>query len=97
LGKYLKSSFQDQDSRARAILERVHTDVCGPFSTSSTAKPRYNAIFIDVSSHRCWIYFMQKKDHTFLQFYEFKALAKKESGKKIRALCSDNGGEYVSQ
>ena len=40
---------------------------------------------------------MQKKDETFLRFCEFKALAGKESGKKIKALCSDNGGEYVSQ
>ena len=40
---------------------------------------------------------MQKKDQTFLRFCEFKALAEKESGKKIKALRSDNGGEYVSQ
>eukprot|EP00253_Pinus_taeda_P027998 PITA_27998 len=45
----------------------------------------------------CWIYFMQKKDQTFLKFCEFKALAEKESGMKIKALRIDNGGEYVSQ
>ena len=32
-----------------------------------------------------------------MRFCEFKALAEKESGKKIKALRSDNGGEYVSQ
>jgi len=31
------------------------------------------------------------------KFCEFKALVEKESGKKIKALRSDNGGEYVSQ
>ena len=40
---------------------------------------------------------MQKKDQAFLRFCEFKALVEKESGKKIRALRSNNGGEYVSQ
>eukprot|EP00253_Pinus_taeda_P024974 PITA_24974 len=40
---------------------------------------------------------MHKKDQTFSKFCEFKALVEKESGKKIRALRSDNGGEYVSQ
>jgi len=40
---------------------------------------------------------MQKKDQTLLRFCEFKGLAEKESGKKIKALCSDNGGKYVSQ
>ena len=97
LGKYAKASFQDQDSRAGAILERDHSDVCGPFSIASTTKQRYYVIFIDDFSRRCWIYFMQKKDQTFLRFCEFKALAKKEYGKKIKALCSNNGGEYVSQ
>eukprot|EP00253_Pinus_taeda_P028568 PITA_28568 len=63
-GKYTKSSFHDRDSRAEAILERVHTN---------------------------------KKDQTFTKFCEFKALVKKESWKKIKALRSDNGGECVSQ
>jgi len=58
LGKYAKSSFQDRDSRVEAILERVHIEVCGPFSTASTAKQRYYVIFIDDFSRRCWIYFM---------------------------------------
>jgi len=40
---------------------------------------------------------MQKKDQTFSKFCEFKALVEKESGKKIKALRSENGGEYVSQ
>ena len=40
---------------------------------------------------------MQKKDQTFTKFCEFKSLVEKESGKKFKALRSDNGGEYVSQ
>jgi len=87
LGKYAKSSFQDRDSRAGEILERVHTYVCGPFSTTSTAKQRYYVIFIDDFSRRCWIYFMQKKDQTFSRFCEFKSMAEKESRKEIRAFA----------
>jgi hypothetical protein len=30
------------------------------------------------------------------KFVEFKALVEKETGKKVKALRSDNGGEYVS-
>jgi len=40
---------------------------------------------------------MQKKDQTFLWSCEFKSLEEKESGKKIKSLHIDNGGEYVSQ
>ena len=39
---------------------------------------------------------MQKNDQTFTNFCEFKALVEKELGKKVKALQSDNGGEYVS-
>jgi len=49
-------------------------------------------IFVDEYSRKLWIYFMQKRDQTFTKFCEFKALVEKESGKKIKALRSDNGG-----
>jgi IS30 family transposase len=39
---------------------------------------------------------MQKKDQTFSKFCEFKALVEKYSGKKVKALRSNNGGEYIS-
>jgi len=38
---------------------------------------------------------MQKKYETFSKFVEFKALVEEETGKKVKALRSDNGGEYV--
>jgi len=78
------------------ILERIHTDVCGPFSVASTAKHRYYVIFVDDFSCKCWIFFMQKKSETYSKFCEFKALVKKESRKKVKAHRSDNGGEYIS-
>eukprot|EP00253_Pinus_taeda_P026191 PITA_26191 len=73
------------------------TSTCKGYTLASIAKQRYFVIFIDDFSRRCWIYFMQKKDQTLLKFCEFKALAEKELGRKIKALQSDNGGEYVSQ
>ena len=58
LGKYAKYSFHDRDNQAEAILERVHTDVCGPFSIAPIVNQRYYVIFIDDYSRKCWIYFM---------------------------------------
>ena len=39
---------------------------------------------------------MQKKSKKFSKFCEFKALVEKELGKQLKALRSDNGGEYIS-
>ena len=39
---------------------------------------------------------MQKKRKKFSKFCEFKALVEKESGKQVKPLRSDNGGEYIS-
>ena len=52
MGKYVKSTFHEKENRASGILERVHTDVCGPFSVASTAKHRYYVIFVDEFSHK---------------------------------------------
>ena len=96
MGKYAKSTFHEKENHALMILERVHTDVCGPFSISSTKKLMYYAIFVDDFSCKFQIFFMQKKDQTFSKFCEFKALVEKDSGKQVKALWSDNGGEYIS-
>jgi hypothetical protein len=47
LGKYVKSTFHEKENRASVILERIHMDVCGPFSVASTTKHRYYVIFVD--------------------------------------------------
>ena len=39
---------------------------------------------------------MQNKDSTFSKFCEFKELVEKDTGKKFKALRSNNGGEYIS-
>ena len=103
MGKYAKATFHEKESRASGILERVHSDmcgphsdVCGPFSIASTTKHKYYVIFVDDFSRTCWIYFMQKKDQTFSKFIEFKALVEKDTSKHVKALRSDNGGEYIS-
>eukprot|EP00253_Pinus_taeda_P034092 PITA_34092 len=77
---------------ALRIMQQISTGL----PKASTVKQRYYVIFIDDYSRKCWIYFMQKKDQNFTKFCEFKALVEKELGKKIKALRSDNDGEYVS-
>jgi transposase InsO family protein len=56
----------------------------------------YLATFIDDFSRRTWIFFMRTKSEVFSWFREFKALMENQTGKNIKVLRSDNGGEYTS-
>jgi hypothetical protein len=97
LGKYTKTSFPSSDSRAARILDLIHSDVCGPMSSASLTGSLYYVVFIDDFSRKSWIFFMKTKGQVFSQFQEFKALVENQTGKKIRVLRSNNGGEYTSK
>ena len=43
-----------------------------------------------------WIYILKSKDQVFQKFVEWKALAEKSSGQKLKTLHTDNGREYTS-
>ena len=99
LGKYTKTACRSSDSRLAGILDLIHFDLCGPMSSVSLRGYEYYVTFIDDHSRKTWIYFLKsKKSEEVLQrFQEFKALVENQTGRKIWALRSDNGGEYISK
>ena len=58
----------------------------------------YDVTFIDDHSWKTWIYFLKTKESEELlsKFKEFKAQVENLSGRRIKILRSDNGGEYTS-
>ena len=97
LSKQHRHSFGKQfDWRASKPLELIHTDVCGPLRPLSNRQNRYFLTFIDDYSRKTWVYFLKRKSEVFEYFKEFKAFVEKQSGYRIKALRSDQGGEYTS-
>ena len=98
LGKYTKTAFPSSDSRSSGTLDLIHSDLCEPMSFVSLRGYEYYVTFIDDHSKKTWIYFLKsKKSEEVLQrFQEFKALVENQTGRKIRALRSYNGGEFTS-
>ncbi|KAK4387769.1 Retrovirus-related Pol polyprotein from transposon TNT 1-94 [Sesamum angolense] len=89
-GKQHKKPFPSGTSwRAKAILELIHTDVCGPMRTPSHEQNRYFILFIDDYSTMTWVYFMREKSEVFKVFKKFKNLVEKQSGRSIKVLRSD--------
>ena len=56
----------------------------------------YYGVFIDDFSRNTWIVFLKAKGEVFKCFKELKALVENKTGKKMKVLRSDNGGEYTS-
>ncbi|KAG6613824.1 Transposon-encoded protein [Phytophthora cinnamomi] len=98
LGKQTRVSYmKSSPNRAKQVLEVVHSDVCGPMQTSTFGGKRYFVTFIDDKSHFCVVYLMRNKSEVTAKFAEFVALAETQTGKRVKTLRSDNGGEYTSR
>jgi hypothetical protein len=97
LGNNVKGSFFRSGNRSKEILDLIHSDVCGPMTSPSLNGYMYYVLFIDDHSRKTWIYFLKKKDGVLAKFQEFKAQVENLTGRKIKVLRSDNGGEYTSK
>ena len=93
----MNHSFPNRDNKDKGVLDIVHSDVCGPMSTASLSGYVYYVSFIDDYSRKTWIYLLKEKNEVFGKFKEFKALVENLTEWKIKALRSDNGGEFTSE
>jgi hypothetical protein len=75
-------------------LELVHTDVWGPTHTSSLGGSHYYVTFIDDATRKTWFYCIRQKYDVFDTFRKWKSLVESETGKSLKCLRSNNGGEY---
>ena len=97
VGKHPEHKFdRGKASRASCILGMIHSDISGPMPITSINGSRYVLNFIDDFSRYTWVFFIKNKSEVLETFTELKALIENASGKKIKILRSDNGGEYIS-
>lgn len=96
MGKCHRLPFKASEAYTKEVLELVHSDLCGPIEINSLAGSRYMLTFLDDFSHKTFIYFQKTKDEAFENFKTFKKLVENQTGKTIKTLRTDNGGEYVS-
>ena len=94
-GKNMKSPFPSSGSKVKGTLDIIHSDVCGPMTSTSLSRYVYYVSFIDDFSRKTWIYFLKGKNEVFGKFKEFKALVENLSEKKIKIFRSHNGGEFT--
>jgi hypothetical protein len=97
LGKMQIDEFpSNADKKKRDVLDLVHTDVCGPMQTRYLGGAFYFLLFIDDCTRYTWVYLLRIKSDVFEYFKEFRTMVEKKTGKSIKILRSDQGGEYKS-
>lgn len=95
-GKITKSPFKKKGERANGLLELIHSDVCGPISQSARGGYRYFITFTDDYSRYGYVYLMSHKSEAFDKFKEYRNEVENQLDKRIKALRTDRGGEYLS-
>ena len=74
----------------------MHSDVCGPMEVESLGGSSYFVTFIDDASRKVWVYLLKTKGQVFQTFKQFHAMVERETGRALKSIRSNNGGEYTS-
>ena len=97
VGRQHKEAGTKQREKPTELLAVVHSDICGPMQTVGLNSERYFITFIDEMGGRVSISLLKSKDGVLTAFQSYRSRAEKISGKEIKALRSDGGGEYLNR
>ncbi|CAO2199473.1 unnamed protein product [Urochloa humidicola] len=83
--------------RAADPLELVHGDLCGPITPATHGGRRYFLLLVDDCSRFMWLQLLSNKSDAADAIKAFKTRAEAESGKRLRVLRTDRGGEFTAE
>ena len=95
-GRQHKEKMTGSREKAHDLLECVHSDVCGPMQTATITGERYFVTFVDEASGRIAVALLKEKHQVLENFKIYRRRAEKDTGKSIRRLRTDGGGEYLN-
>jgi transposase InsO family protein len=82
-------------NRSTTLLGRIHSDVHGPLQTQTPGGYLYWVTFIDDYSRFKEVRLIKKKSDVFDEFKKFVAKVERQTGKQVKELRDDKGGEYI--
>ena len=97
-GKFSRVRFGKRfpENLATKPLERVYSDVCGPFPvTALTSNAKYVCLFIDEFPRYVFVYLIERKSHVFKALKQFVRESRRLTGCPVNELIclqTDNGG-----
>lgn len=83
--------------RAKEGLDVIHSYVYGPLEVLIYGWNKYFITFVNEFSRILWLFLIKAKSEAMQIFKDFKAIMEIKSGKLIKILRTDGGGEYTSK
>jgi hypothetical protein len=98
VGKAVRRPFDGEVERETEILERVHTDLTGPMRTTAKGGYLYSMPVVDGHTALTKDFYLKTKDGgtTLDAMEQYRAEAETETGKKIKRVRVDGGGEFTN-
>ncbi|GJW68019.1 retrotransposon protein, putative, ty1-copia subclass [Tanacetum coccineum] len=84
LDKMTKSPLTGSCESGERLLDLVHTDLCGPFRSSTKDGKRYYVTFTDDFSRYGYVYLIKHKSDTFEVFKRYQNEVENQLGRKIK-------------
>lgn len=96
-GKSHRLSFPTSETKATQPLELLHMDLMGPIKPSAPDGARYLATFLDDYSGFAIVQPIKTKDNVLEAAQRIIPWLQNQSGYNLKAVRTDNGGEYISK
>lgn len=88
--------FLNNRTKAKEVLEIIHTDLNGPHSIVGSNGERYFLTIVDDFSKLIKIYCIKSKDQVFESLSEYINQVENITNKKVKVIRCDNGKEYIN-
>lgn len=93
-GKTIRRSFPNDERRnAKAKMDLVHSDLCGPLSVPSLGGAKYFIIFVDDATRMTLFAFLKNKTQILDVIKSCVSLMSTQGHGVVKALRTDNGSE----
>lgn len=97
-GKQARKPFKKVAyNRATSPLELIHMDLLGAVSTASFQGNRFMLTIVDDYTRKVFAYFISSKTEVKDKFHIFQTFVENQLQKKIKAVRTDGGKEFVNR
>ena len=96
-GKQHRSPFPTSTTKAKQVLDLIHSDLQGPMPVPSHQNKSYMMTIWDDATQYHWSFALERKSEAYQTFVDWSKRVETATGKSVKTLRTDNGGEYKSK